>query len=76
MIKPKFLLEGDDMYTLLGIIFSGIGLLMVVNPSIIFQITESWKSDITNEPSELFKISTRVGGGAFIIIGIASIVLL
>lgn len=59
------------MYILVGIVFFVIGLLMVVSPSIFFQITESWKSDKANEPSELFKISTRVGGCFFIIIGCA-----
>lgn len=64
------------MYIFAGIIFLVIGLLMVVSPSIFFQITESWKSDKANEPSELFKISTRVGGCVFIIIGIACLVFL
>ncbi|WP_338109695.1 DUF6199 family natural product biosynthesis protein [Pseudoflavonifractor phocaeensis] len=52
------------------------GLLMVISPSIFFQITESWKSDNANEPSKLFKISTRVGGCFFIIIGIACLIFL
>ena len=64
------------MYILVGIVFLVIGLLMVVSPSIFFQITESWKSDKANEPSELFRISTRVGGCFFIIIGIACLAFL
>ena len=64
------------MYILAGIIFLVIGLLMVVSPSIFFQITESWKSDKANEPSELFKISTGVGGCFFIIIRIACLIFL
>lgn len=64
------------MYILIGIVFLVIGLLMVVSPSIFFQITESWKSDKANEPSELFKISTRFGGCFFIIIGIACLIFL
>ena len=64
------------MYILVGIVFLVIGLLMVVSPSTVFQITESWKNDKASEPSELFKISTRVGGCFFIIIGIACLVFL
>lgn len=64
------------MYILLGIIFLGIGLLMVISPSTVFQITEGWKSDRSNEPSELYKISTRIEGCIFVIMGICCIVLL
>lgn len=61
------------MYILIGIIFIGIGLAMLISPQTIFEITESWKSDSNNEPSKLYMISTRCGGGIFFIIGLASI---
>ncbi len=46
------------MYILVGIAFLVIGLVMVVSPSTVFQITESWKNDKASEPSKLFRIST------------------
>ena len=64
------------MYILVGIVFLAIGLLMVISPSTVFQITESWKNDNASEPSKLFEISTRVGGCFFIIIGIACLIFL
>lgn len=64
------------LYILVGIAFLVIGLVMVVSPSTVFQITESWKNDKASEPSKLFRISTRVGGCFFIIIGIACLAFL
>ncbi len=62
------------MYILIGIIFIAIGVVMLVRPETVFQITESWKSSTNNEPSNLYIASTRIGGIAFLIIGAASII--
>ena len=62
------------MYILIGIIFIIIGIVMLISPKTIFQITESWKSISDIEPSALYNVSTRVGGVAFLIVGIASII--
>ena len=62
------------MYILIGIIFIIIGIVMLMSPKTIFQITESWKSISDDEPSALYNVSTRVGGVAFLIVGIASII--
>ena len=62
------------MYILIGIIFIIIGIVMLISPKTIFQITESWKSISDNEPLALYNVSTRVGGVAFLIVGIASII--
>lgn len=63
------------MYILIGIIFIIIGFVMLISPKTIYQITESWKSNSINEPSPIYCMSIRVGGGAFFIIGIASLIL-
>ncbi len=63
------------MYFLIGIVFFLIGLLMTSSPQIFYDLTESWKSYTPGEPTSLFCISTRIGGAALIIVGIASIVL-
>lgn len=62
------------MYILIGIIFIIIGIVMLISPKTIFQITESWKNISDNEPSALYNVSTRVGEVAFLIVGIASII--
>lgn len=38
---------------------------MLISPKTIYQITESWKSNSINEPSPIYCMSIRVGGGAF-----------
>ena len=62
------------MYILIGVIFIIIGIVMLISPKTIFQITETWKSISDNEPSALYSASTRVGGAALLIIGIAAII--
>ena len=43
-------------------------------PEFIYEITESWKSYSSGEASDLYRLSTRVGGIAFIVVGIACII--
>ncbi|GAA3401957.1 DUF6199 family natural product biosynthesis protein [Paenibacillus hodogayensis] len=54
----------------LAIILIFIGLTMLIRPSLIWAITESWKSNDATEPSDLYKLSTRFGGVMFTLIGI------
>ncbi|MBM7661074.1 hypothetical protein JOC85_001846 [Bacillus mesophilus] len=58
---------------ILGITLITIGLTMIVNPSLIWLITESWKSDGT-EPSTLYKWSTRFGGVMVTLAGIGGVI--
>ena len=62
------------MYILCGIIFLIIGFVMLRFPELIYEITESWKSYSSGEASDLYRLSTRVGGIAFIVVGIACII--
>ena len=50
------------MYILIGIIFIIIGIVMLISPKTIFQITESWKSISDNEPSALYNLSGLITG--------------
>ncbi|MDT9721643.1 hypothetical protein QVE09_22325 [Paenibacillus sp. ClWae2A] len=52
------------MIVTIAIIFGLVGLLMLSAPSILWMITEKWKSSDTSEPSALYKLSVRVGGVA------------
>ncbi|MBE4909187.1 hypothetical protein IMZ08_14060 [Bacillus luteolus] len=59
----------------LGNILILIGLFMIVNPSIFWKITESWKSSQASDPSGLYIWSTRFGGVMFTIVGISTVVI-
>ncbi|MGM9619792.1 MAG: DUF6199 family natural product biosynthesis protein [Oscillospiraceae bacterium] len=60
---------------LLGSIFLLIvGVLMLCFPDVVYSITESWKSNASSEPSELYKIHIRIGGIACSLVGIAGII--
>ncbi|TXC92720.1 hypothetical protein FS935_00475 [Metabacillus litoralis] len=60
---------------ILGILLITIGVTMIVKPSILWILTESWKSNDGTEPSSLYKWSTRFGGIMITIAGIGSIII-
>ena len=62
------------MYILAGIVFIGIGIVMMIWPKVIFELTEAWKGYAGGEPSDLYIISTRFGGFMFFIVGAASMI--
>lgn len=62
------------MNAVTGIILAVTGFFMMLSPKIFFEITESWKSNTSGEPSSLFVFFTRLGGVALILIGIAGII--
>ena len=60
---------------ILGSIFILImGIVMLLFPEFIYEITESWKSYSAGEPSKLYIISTRIGGGCFILVGVVGLI--
>ncbi|MGG4034168.1 DUF6199 family natural product biosynthesis protein [Paenibacillus cisolokensis] len=46
---------------------------MVIRPSIVWAIIESWKSHDATEPSGLYVVSARIGGVLFILAGIGGV---
>ena len=58
-----------------GIVFILIGAAGLICPDLVWMITESWKTDGAAEPSDLYRFSTRFGGAAFAIVGVAVIFL-
>ena len=58
------------MYIVLGIVLAIVGIIMLVNPKLFYDITEGWKNNSSAEPSELFIFSTRFGGVMFLVVGI------
>ena len=61
---------------ILGSIFVMImGIVLLLFPEFVYEVTESWKSYSAGEPSKLYIISTRVGGACCVLAGIVGIVL-
>lgn len=65
---------GVFIMLVLGIFFIIIGALFILNPSFIWLITESWKSEDGTEPSSLYMWNTRFGGLILMIVGIGSVI--
>lgn len=51
-----------------------IGLVLLCKPDWVWELTEQWKSKDAGEPSSLYIISTRIGGGVCILTAAATIV--
>ena len=62
------------MYILLSILLILGGLLMLFFPDLVYDLSESWKSNRSAEPSRLYLISTRFGGVMFILVGIGGMI--
>jgi hypothetical protein len=58
---------------ILMILLTLFGLVMLVRPTVIWKITESWKSKDASEPSTMYMWFTRFGGAMFTIAGIGGI---
>lgn len=61
------------MYILGGILLLIAGVVMLVLPEFVYEITESWKS-YSAEPSELYIIHVRVGGVCFVAFGLLGLI--
>jgi len=57
-----------------GIFLIIAGVTMIVKPSILWLIAESWKSNDGTEPSDFYNWSTRFGGILMTIAGIGGII--
>ena len=61
------------MYVLLGIVLILWGLVMLCAPNFVYELTESWKSNRSAEPSDFYRFSTRFGGVMCILAGIGGL---
>ena len=57
-----------------GIVFLLCGAALLLKPKLLFDLTESWKSYRSDEPSQLYLFSTRFGGVILSVIGVASLI--
>ena len=51
-----------------------VGVLMLCFPDMVYNITESWKSNSSSEPSGLYKLHICIGGIACTLVGIAGLI--
>lgn len=57
-----------------GIVLVLIGLCFLLCPSMIYELTESWKSNVSAEPSDLYRLHIRIGGIICTLVGAVGIV--
>ncbi|MEE0964705.1 MAG: hypothetical protein U0L73_10920 [Ruminococcus bromii] len=62
------------MLILGGIFLLIVGVLMFCFPDMVYNITESWKSNASSGPSGMYKLHIRIGGIACTLVGIAGLI--
>lgn len=62
------------MYLVLGIICILVGAIILIWPRVPYNITESWRSSVSGEPSLFYIVSTRIVGALVVIVGIMAVV--
>ena len=50
------------------------GIILVVAPSLVYDITQNWKNGNDSEPSDFYRITTRVQGVILVVVGIVLII--
>lgn len=60
---------------LIGIFCIVFGGFLFLKPKLIWKLTEQWKSNYADEPSSLYKASTKFGGICFLVLGIIAVFL-
>lgn len=58
-----------------AVVFLFIGLFLFLRPDLFWKLTEQWKSYSADEPSDLYRISTKVGGALLAAFGLVLFVL-
>ncbi|WP_341538289.1 DUF6199 family natural product biosynthesis protein [Paenibacillus pinisoli] len=62
------------MLFILSIVLLPMGLVMLIQPQWIWAISEEWKSNDATEPSDLYLLSTRLGGVVSTLVGLGGII--
>ena len=58
-----------------GIIIFALGMFIFLKPDLVWKLTEEWKSDRADEPSEFYLKVAKIGGISFALFGIIMITL-
>lgn len=64
------------MYVILAIVIIVVGMIMIFNPRLFFDMTEGWKSRGGSEPSDWYIFLTRGGGIVFLAVGTVGLAVL
>lgn len=62
------------LYVIAGLALIAMGMTMLLNPRLFFELTERWKYDGCGEPSKRFLFSTRFGGVMCTLAGIGGVI--
>lgn len=58
-------------FVLGGLVMASVGIFLFLRLVLLWRITEQWKSYAADEPSRLYKISTKFGGVLLMVLGAA-----
>ena len=58
-----------------GLLLMGLGALYFLRPDLVWKYTERWKSYSADEPSDFYKLNTKIGGAVFFLVGLAGLLL-
>ncbi len=61
-------------FVLGGIAMAAVGLFLFLKPAVLWRITEEWKSNEADGPSQLYKINTKLGGVILVLLGAIMVV--
>ena len=59
-----------------GIIIFALGMFIFLKPDLVWKLTEEWKSDRADEPSEFYLKTTKISGIIFALFGIIIIIII
>lgn len=60
---------------LTGICLMALGVWMFLKPDAVWSLTEKWKSYRADEPSDLYRTLTKLGGALFVLCGLMMVAL-
>ena len=63
------------MYVVLSMVLIIVGGVMIGNPRLFYDITESWKHNRSVEPSDWYLFHTRLGGVVFVVVGVVGVLI-
>ena len=64
------------MYVFLSVLLAVLGLVMVFKPDLVYSVTESWKHNGSNDPSDFYILNIRIGGCIFAAVGVIGVIVI
>lgn len=57
-----------------GLLLMGLGALYFLRLDLVWKYTEQWKSYRADEPSDFYRLNTKIGGAVFFLVGLAGLI--